>query len=162
LVVSFAQSAEEIHRNSFWNPMQHAWVVEQVKCLLDDDEFQSLSGGPGTIMIQTPYSTAYRQYLGEVKQWPLNWQSRVQVLTVDKAQGNQADVVFLDMVRTSSVGFMDDAQRLNVAITRARQAEVIIMHVRMNYRQTKGCRRTQYTTQLWGDAHRHRRLFHLP
>ncbi|PNP39282.1 hypothetical protein TGAMA5MH_08700 [Trichoderma gamsii] len=161
LVVSFAASSEEIHRNSFWNPMQHAWVAEQVKCLLNDDDFQSLSGEPGTIMIQTPYSTAYRQYLGEVKQWPPEWQSRVQVLTVDKAQGNQADVVFLDMVRTSSVGFMDDAQRLNVAITRARQAEVIIMHVRMNYRQVKGCRRTQFTTQLWGDAHMHRRLLHL-
>ncbi|KAK1252409.1 hypothetical protein MKX08_003596 [Trichoderma sp. CBMAI-0020] len=161
LVVSFAQSAEELHRNSYWNPMQHAWVAEQVKCLLGDDEFQSLSGEPGTIMIQTPYSTAYRQYLGEVKQWPPEWQSRVQVLTVDKAQGNQADVVFLDMVRTSSVGFMDDPQRLNVAITRARQAEVIIMHVRMNYRQVKGCRRTQFTTQIWGDAHMHRRLLHL-
>lgn len=161
LVVSFAQSSEEIHRNSFWNPMQHAWVVEQVKCLLDDDEFQSLSGEPGTIMIQTPYSTAYRQYLGEVKLWPLEWQCRVQVLTVDKAQGNQADVVFLDMVRTSCVGFMDDSQRLNVAITRARQAEVIIMHVRMNYRQAKGCRRTKFTTQLWGDAHQHRRHLHL-
>jgi regulator of nonsense transcripts 1 len=82
-------------------------------------------------------------------------------LTVDKAQGNQADVVFLDMVRTSSVGFMDDPQRLNVAITRARQAEVIIMHVRMNYRQVKGCRRTKYATQVWGDAHKHGRLVHL-
>ncbi|PTB45038.1 hypothetical protein M441DRAFT_23333 [Trichoderma asperellum CBS 433.97] len=161
LVVSFAESSEEIHRNSFWNPMQHAWVVEQVKCLLDDAEFQSLSGEPGTIMIQTPYSTAYRQYLGEIKLWLPEWQGRVQVLTVDKAQGNQADVVFLDMVRTSSVGFMDDPQRLNVAITRARQAEVIIMHVRMNYRQAKGCQRTKFTTQLWGDAHKHRRLYYL-
>ncbi|KAL7920037.1 P-loop containing nucleoside triphosphate hydrolase protein [Trichoderma austrokoningii] len=161
LVVSFAESTEELHRNSYWNPLQHAWVAEQVKCLLGDVGFQSLSGEPGTIMIQTPYSTAYRQYLGEVKKWPPEWQSRVQVLTVDKAQGNQADVVFLDMVRTSCAGFMDDPQRLNVATTRARQAEVIVMHVRMNYRQAKGCRRTQYTTQLWADAHRHRRLLHL-
>ncbi|KAL7787985.1 AAA domain-containing protein [Trichoderma ceciliae] len=160
LVVSFASSAEEIHRSSFWNPQQHSWVIEQVKCLLGDAKFRSLCGEPGTVMIQTPYSTAYRQYQGEVKQWPAEWQSRVQVLTVDKAQGNQADVVFLDMVRTTSVGFMDDPQRLNVAITRARQAEVIVMHVRMNYRQAKGCRRTKYATQFWSDAHAHRRLVH--
>ncbi|UKZ47727.1 hypothetical protein TrVGV298_001953 [Trichoderma virens] len=162
LVVSFETSSEETHRSSFWNPKQHNWVIEQVKCLLEDAKFQSVSGAPGTIMIQTPYSTAYRQYHGEVKQWPAEWQSRVLVLTVDKAQGNQADVVFLDMVRTTSVGFMDDPQRLNVAITRARQAEIIVMHVRMNYRQAKGCRRTKYATQVWGDAHAHRRLVHLP
>ncbi|PTB70361.1 hypothetical protein BBK36DRAFT_1109180 [Trichoderma citrinoviride] len=162
LVVSFASSAEQNHRSSFWNPKQHNWVAEQAKCLLGDSKFQSVSGAPGTIMIQTPYSTAYREYQTEVKQWPVEWQGRVQVLTVDKAQGNQADVVFLDMVRTTSVGFMDDPQRLNVAITRARQAEIIVMHVRMNYRQAKGCRRTKYATQLWGDAHAHRRLVHLP
>ncbi|KAL7947909.1 AAA domain-containing protein [Trichoderma barbatum] len=161
LVISFATSSEEIHRSSFWNPRQHGWVIEQVKCLLEDSKFQSISGAPGTIMIQTPYSTAFRQYQGEVKQWPTEWQSRVQVLTVDKAQGNQADVVFLDMVRTTSVGFMDDPQRLNVAITRARQAEIILMHVRMNYRQAKGCRRTKYATQVWRDAHAHRRLVYL-
>ncbi|KAL7928480.1 AAA domain-containing protein [Trichoderma chlorosporum] len=161
LVVSFATSSEETHRNSFWNPKHHDWVIEQVRCLLEDAKFQSVSGVPGTIMIQTPYRTAYRQYEMEVKQWPVEWQSRVLVLTVDKAQGNQADVVFLDMVRTMSVGFMDDPQRLNVAITRARQAEIIVMHVRMNYRQAKSCRRTKYTTKIWADAHMHRRLVYL-
>ncbi|KAH0497353.1 hypothetical protein TgHK011_004665 [Trichoderma gracile] len=162
LVVSFASSAEQSRRSSFWNPKQHSWVIEQAKYLLGDSKFESISGAPGTIMIQTPYSSACREYQSEVKQWPVEWQGRVQVLTVDKAQGNQADVVFLDMVRTTSVGFMDDPQRLNVAITRARQAEVIVMHVRMNYRQAKGCRRTRYATQLWADAHAHRRLVHLP
>ncbi|RFU77370.1 atp-dependent helicase [Trichoderma arundinaceum] len=161
LVVSFVDCSEETLRSSFWNPKQHNWVVEQVKHLLEDVKFQSLTGAPGTIMIQTPYSTACRQYQGEVKQWPAEWQDRVQVLTVDKAQGNQADVVFLDMVRTTSAGFMDDPQRLNVAITRARQAEVIVMHVRMNYRQAKGCRRTKYVTQIWGDAQARRRLVSL-
>ncbi|UKZ61462.1 uncharacterized protein TrAtP1_002728 [Trichoderma atroviride] len=48
-----------------WNPMQHAWVAEQVKCLLGDDEFQSLLEQTES-MIQTPYSTARR--LGQVKQ----------------------------------------------------------------------------------------------
>lgn len=161
LIVSFAESAEQMFRTSFWNPMHHEWVVGQVKRLLEDDKFQSTSGEPGTVMIQTPYSTAYRQYQAEVRQWPEEWQARVLVLTVDKAQGNQADVVFLDMVRTTSVGFMDDPQRLNVAITRARQAEVIVMHVRMNYRQANGIRRTKHTTQVWGDATKHRRLVHV-
>lgn len=33
-----------------------------------DAKFQSTSGVPGTIVIQTPYSTAYRQYQAEVVQ----------------------------------------------------------------------------------------------
>ncbi|KAL6691810.1 P-loop containing nucleoside triphosphate hydrolase protein [Trichoderma pleuroticola] len=161
LVVTFAHSSEATYRSSFWNATHHDWVVGQVQDLLEDEDFQSVDGAPGTIMIQTPYSTAYREYEAEVKHWPAEWKSRVVVVTVDKAQGNQADVVFLDMVRTTSAGFMDDPQRLNVAITRARQAEVIVMHVRMNYRNRRGYEPAQFATQLWVDAQADRRLVHM-
>ena len=129
--------------------------MDRVKQLLQDPEFCSISaeGAPGTILIQAPYRTAVRQYADEAKKWPKEWQERVQVLTVDRAQGNQADVVFLDMVRTGSVGFMDDPKRLNVAITRARQGEVILMHSRMTWRLVLGRRvKTTYTAQIWDDA----------
>jgi superfamily I DNA and/or RNA helicase len=46
--------------------------------------------------------------------------------TVDKFQGREADVTFLSMVQTDRVGFMDNPNRLNVAITRARFQRVII------------------------------------
>jgi superfamily I DNA and/or RNA helicase len=36
---------------------------------------------------------------------------------VDKFQGHEADIVFLSMVQTKRVGFMDNPNRLNVAIT---------------------------------------------
>jgi superfamily I DNA and/or RNA helicase len=44
----------------------------------------------------------------------------IKLHTVDKFQGHEADIVFLSMVQTHRVGFMDNPNRLNVAITRAK------------------------------------------
>ncbi len=45
---------------------------------------------------------------------------RIKIATVDYIQGQEADVVFLSMVRNGKIGFMDTPNRLNVAITRAK------------------------------------------
>lgn len=46
--------------------------------------------------------------------------------TVDKFQGMEADMVFISMVRGKSIGFMDNINRLNVALTRAKYQRVIV------------------------------------
>ncbi|PFH62770.1 hypothetical protein XA68_11993 [Ophiocordyceps unilateralis] len=161
LVVRLRDGKEEKLRDSFWNPVHHKWVLEQVQRLLQDDSFETVTGtGSGTVMIATPYSTAVRQYHASVKKWPEQWQNRVEVLTVDRAQGNQADVVFLDLVRTTKAGFMDDPKRLNVAISRARQAEVIVMHPSMTTRWARGGHRikSKYLSEVWDEAVAQRRL----
>jgi hypothetical protein len=53
--------------------------------------------------------------------YPVN----IKLHTVDKFQGHEADVIFLSMVQTKRVGFMDNPNRLNVAITRAKFQLVI-------------------------------------
>lgn len=45
--------------------------------------------------------------------------------TVDRFQGREADLVMLSMRNTRRVGFLDSPNRLNVAVTRARQQLVI-------------------------------------
>lgn len=45
--------------------------------------------------------------------------------TVDRFQGREADLVLLSMRNTSRVGFLDSPNRLNVAVTRARQQLVV-------------------------------------
>ncbi len=50
----------------------------------------------------------------------------IKLHTVDKFQGHEADIVFLSMVQTYRDGFMDNPNRLNVAITRAKFQLVII------------------------------------
>ncbi|KAF5621743.1 atp-dependent helicase [Fusarium sp. NRRL 52700] len=161
-VVALSASKEENHCHSFWNPVNHRWVLAEVKRLLQDPAFRTITDSkqPGHVMIQTPYSVSMRQYAHVVKSWPVEWQERTEVLTVDKAQGNQADVVFLDMVRTTKPGFMDEAQRLNVAITRARQAEIVLMHPAMTFRLRRGKQvPTEYTSKVWDDAVVNGRLF---
>ena len=50
----------------------------------------------------------------------------IKLHTVDKFQGHEADIVFLSMVQTQKDGFMDNPNRLNVAITRAKFQLVIL------------------------------------
>ena len=49
----------------------------------------------------------------------------IKLHTVDKFQGHEADIVFLSMVQTTRDGFLDNPNRLNVAITRAKFQLVI-------------------------------------
>ena len=50
----------------------------------------------------------------------------VEVCTVDRFQGQEADLVFLSMVRSKGVGFLDNRNRMNVALTRAKYQMVIV------------------------------------
>jgi superfamily I DNA and/or RNA helicase len=49
----------------------------------------------------------------------------VVVGTVDRFQGREADLVLLSMRNTKQIGFLDSPNRLNVAMTRARQQLVV-------------------------------------
>jgi len=46
--------------------------------------------------------------------------------TIDKFQGQEADVVYLSFVRTQSVGFLDSKNRLNVSLSRAKYLQVLV------------------------------------
>lgn len=48
--------------------------------------------------------------------------ARVEVYTIDSAQGLENDIVIMSVVKTRGVGFLANPQRLNVALTRAKKA----------------------------------------
>lgn len=62
----------------------------------------------------------------------------LKIFTVDKFQGQEADVVFLSMVKSgnATLGFMDSPNRLNVALTRAKFQRIIVGS--RDYFRTKG------------------------
>ena len=47
--------------------------------------------------------------------------TQILVSTVDAFQGGERDVIILSSVRTKGVGFIDEPERVNVAITRAKR-----------------------------------------
>ena len=79
---------------------------------------------PSTTIIITPYRAQVAlitKVLGREKSL-----TNVKIDTVDSFQGQEADIVVFSAVRTESEGFVNDAQRINVALTRAKRVLRIV------------------------------------
>ncbi|KAI7828522.1 AAA domain-containing protein [Gamsiella multidivaricata] len=55
----------------------------------------------------------------------------VQISTVDAFQGSEKDVIIVSTVRTDSIGFIDNRQRVNVALTRSKRHLFIVGNSRL-------------------------------
>ncbi len=64
---------------------------------------------------------------------------RIEICTVDRFQGHEADYVIISLVRTRGVGFLDSPNRLNVALTRGRY-QVLIIGDRSNFSRKESAR----------------------
>ncbi|KAK0660836.1 P-loop containing nucleoside triphosphate hydrolase protein, partial [Cercophora samala] len=125
---------EKVEGTSCWNPSHTAWVMARVKELLADQHFRKPDRmEPGTILIISPYKSAFHHYKKELKKLPQWAQKRVEARTVDVSQGHEAEFVFLDLSKDRSTDFLDDPNRLCVALTRARLGEVVMMSGNMIY-----------------------------
>lgn len=131
------KSGSEQVGTSFWNPAHHNFVIQQVTHLLGDKDFttpppdkgdSTTRALPGSILVLSPYKAAIDRYRAAVNKLFLHEaRTRVRVLTVDTAQGQEADVVFIDLVKNRATAHVENPKRLCVALTRARQAELIMM-----------------------------------
>ena len=52
----------------------------------------------------------------------------IELCTVDRFQGHEADLVFISVANTRPTSFLESPNRLNVALTRARYQRVVIGH----------------------------------
>ena len=75
-----------------------------------------------SVAVITPYAGQQREIVASLG----GDASDVRVGTVDGFQGQEADVVVLSCVRTQNLGFLADERRLNVALTRARRALLVV------------------------------------
>lgn len=135
-LLAFDTSRSESRIGTSWFNQRHIdWVMQRVSELLADPMFRQVGkDARGTILIISPYKESYMKYKKAIKSLPASWQTRlnvqgrVEARTVDTVQGGEADFIFLDFVRSEASSFLDDPNRLNVALTRARQGEIIMMH----------------------------------
>ncbi len=86
---------------------------------------------PNKIAILTTYN-GQRELIRDVLKQRLSWNPKFgfpRVSTVDKFQGQQADIVLLSLVRTKHVGHLRDVRRLVVAMSRARLGLYVFCNV---------------------------------
>ena len=62
---------------------------------------------------------------------------RIELSTVDRFQGHEADLVLISFARSHPTSFLESPNRLNVALTRARYQRVVIGH-RQAMRRARG------------------------
>lgn len=91
---------------------------------------------PGAIGIISPYNAQVR-YIRRLfaEHFEASVASRLEVNSVDGFQGREKDIILLSCVRSDhgmdrqrGIGFVKDARRLNVSITRARSSVFVLGH----------------------------------
>ncbi|KAL1869642.1 hypothetical protein Daus18300_005497 [Diaporthe australafricana] len=122
------------------------WVVDRViRDLLQDPDFRSADGKePGSIVVVTPYRAQLTRYRKRIKDLlrdlddefriaggqgqKLHREILVQARSMDTVQSLSADVAIVDFVHSVVTKHTNDKNRLSVGLTRAKQAEIIVVH----------------------------------
>lgn len=100
---------------------------------------------PRDILVITPYrdqEARLRQALGALPE--------VDVCTLDRCQGREADYVFISLVRSKATPFMDMPKRWNVALTRAKQGLFLVGDIDAYLREAADAHRQLKATGLRG------------
>ena len=116
------------------NENEAAAILDELKAFIEHAKKNPKSDGSKyEVAILTFYNTQVA-YIRKILQSFFNTSNKfnftmenvhVALNTVDKFQGQEADVVYLSMVQNNRVGFLDSISRVNVAITRAKEKIVI-------------------------------------
>ncbi|OYQ36843.1 hypothetical protein CHU95_03485 [Niveispirillum lacus] len=122
-IVDCSDVPEYRHRfvqgKSLENEFERRVAVELVAALATD----------GACLVICPYQAQRVAVEHEIRRRCL--EHRVQTTTVDAVQGGEADIVLLLMTRSGgNTNFLLDENRMNVALSRARECAIVIGHVR--------------------------------
>jgi superfamily I DNA and/or RNA helicase len=102
------------------NPAEASWVVSLLLGMLSAGDLSERDIG-----VITPYAGQVRTIRDQM---PENLHG-VEVRTVDGYQGREKEVIVFSCVRSNkdgNIGFLSDARRLNVALTRAKRGLVVV------------------------------------
>ena len=128
-------------RRSYRNEAEIQIILELLGRL--NDSYGSMAEQAKTVGIITGYSAQkadLRQRIESLRGiWP--GLKDIEVNTVDAYQGRERDVIIYSVVRSNPqrvIGFLRDERRLNVALSRAREALFVVGNTDIEYAQAKG------------------------
>lgn len=140
-------SQADIHNTSRYNLINASVGLNLTARLLDLFE-------PGNLAIICPYRAQYEVYRRRIRQMETMMGKdfrAVQLDTIDGFQGKEAVIVVLDLVVTDNLGFTHELNRLNAALSRARNGSIIITNVmatgRRRTRRPDGSSRLSVSTK---------------
>ncbi|GJJ76966.1 hypothetical protein EMPS_09325 [Entomortierella parvispora] len=132
---NMGQEIQNVKTKSFTNPAEIKLVVKLVQRLL-------VLNVPGTsigvISLYKSQADSIQQELSESLK-STGYKGAVQISTVDAFQGSEKDIIIVSTVRTDSIGFTDNHQRVNVALTRSKRHLFIVGNTQL-----------LSTNRLWG------------
>lgn len=103
---------------------------------------------PKDIVILVPYEAQFRTYVKFLIHEHQNDHSldldKLSVRKIDSFQGGESPIVIFDMTVTTHAGFLDDKTRLNVALSRAKNALYIVGNM------------TAMRSSIWSDEYQQR------
>ena len=111
--------------SSISNPEEAAFLLNHLKATLQQMPSDTSIG------IISPYREqvlALKKYYGE-DELLIPFSANTSINTIDSFQGQERDVIYISMTRCntdSSIGFLSDIRRMNVAMTRAKKKLVVI------------------------------------
>lgn len=141
--------ASDPDQKSKFNKIHLKWVIQRlVRDLVKDQHFRSIDNNqPGSILIISPYRAQFNNYRKGINHLMqeldtehraagysgrgLHRQVLVEARTADTVQGHSADVVVYDLVSSEVTSHVVDPNRTCVALSRSRQAEIIVMDWKM-------------------------------
>ena len=112
-------------RTSRQNNIEANYVIDLIRKLRETDKTSRI----GVITFYAAQLDALQDLL-EREASPIK--QKVTINTVDGFQGDERDIIILSCVCANgrTIGFLDDARRLNVSITRAKETLIILGHAR--------------------------------
>lgn len=116
------------HNTSRYNMINAAVGLDLTEKLLQHFD-------PKDISIIIPYRAQYEVYRRGLRQMETTKQvdlRAIQLHTIDSMQGREASIVIVDLVVTDKLGFTHELNRLNVAISRARDGLIVITNAAAN------------------------------
>ena len=121
---------EKLEGTGLSNPEEASFLLKHLDSLVEQLKLTSSDLLP-TIAVISPY----RHHVEVLKEQLLSFSTltdagqAISINTIDSFQGQERDLVYISMTRSnadSTIGFLSDVRRMNVAMTRARKKLVVV------------------------------------